>query len=97
MGRPKEKQRMKNITIALPEVYVQNILKLQNIGLVPSRSEAIRNAVKEFLQPAAFLNFLLFLLINMSLKVLPSEPFDATNLISVMVNDVFTDGFNSLR
>ena len=41
--------KMKNITIALPENYVKNLAKIQDIGLVPSRSEAIRLAVKEFL------------------------------------------------
>jgi Arc/MetJ-type ribon-helix-helix transcriptional regulator len=41
---------MKNITIALPEIYVKNIEKLQKIGMVPSRSEAIRLAIREFLK-----------------------------------------------
>lgn len=41
---------MKNITIALPEIYVENIEKIQNVGLVPSRSEAIRLAIREFLK-----------------------------------------------
>ena len=41
---------MKNITIALPEIYVDNIQKIQDIGMVPSRSEAIRLAVREFLK-----------------------------------------------
>ena len=45
-----ERQKMKNITIALPEIYVKNIEKIQNIGLVPSRSEAIRLAIREFLK-----------------------------------------------
>ncbi|MCF2139828.1 MAG: ribbon-helix-helix domain-containing protein [Candidatus Lokiarchaeota archaeon] len=45
-----ERQKMKNITIALPEIYVQNIEKIQKIGLVPSRSEAIRLAIREFLK-----------------------------------------------
>jgi len=45
-----ERQKMKNITIALPENYVDNIEKLQGIGMVPSRSEAIRIAVREFLK-----------------------------------------------
>jgi len=43
------RQKMKNITIALPEIYVTNIEKIQNLGLVPSRSEAIRLAIREFL------------------------------------------------
>jgi Arc/MetJ-type ribon-helix-helix transcriptional regulator len=45
-----ERQKMKNITIALPEIYVDNIEKLQQIGMVPSRSEAIRLAIREFLK-----------------------------------------------
>lgn len=45
-----ERRRMKNITIALPEIFVDNIEKLQEIGLVPSRSEAIRSAIKTFLK-----------------------------------------------
>lgn len=45
-----DRLKMKNITIALPEIYVQNIEKLQKIGMVPSRSEAIRLAIREFLK-----------------------------------------------
>lgn len=45
-----ERQKMKNITIALPEIYVRNIEKLQENGMVPSRSEAIRLAIREFLK-----------------------------------------------
>ena len=45
-----ERQKMKNITIALPEIYVNNIEKLQEMGMVPSRSEAIRLAIREFLK-----------------------------------------------
>lgn len=45
-----ERQKLKNITIALPEVYVKNIEKLQEKGMVPSRSEAIRLAIREFLK-----------------------------------------------
>jgi len=45
-----ERQKMKNITIALPEIYVQNLEKIQEIGMVPSRSEAIRLAIREFLK-----------------------------------------------
>jgi metal-responsive CopG/Arc/MetJ family transcriptional regulator len=44
------REKMKNITIALPEIYVLNLEKVQKIGLVPSRSEAIRIAIREFLQ-----------------------------------------------
>ena len=42
-------KRMQNITIALPEIYVENIEKLQGLGLIPSRSEGIRLAVRRFL------------------------------------------------
>jgi antitoxin ParD1/3/4 len=45
-----ERQKMKNITIALPEIYVDNIEKLQEMGMVPSRSEAIRLALRDFLK-----------------------------------------------
>ena len=45
-----ERKKMKNITIALPEIYVQNLEKLQTLGMVPSRSEAIRSAIREFLK-----------------------------------------------
>lgn len=45
-----ERQKMKNITIALPEVIVENLEKLQQIGMVPSRSEGIRLAIREFLK-----------------------------------------------
>jgi antitoxin ParD1/3/4 len=45
-----ERQKMKNITIALPEIYVNNIEKLQENGMVPSRSEGIRLAIREFLK-----------------------------------------------
>jgi len=41
---------MKNITINLPDLYDDNIQKLINLQIIPSRSEAIRLALKEFLQ-----------------------------------------------
>ena len=44
------KQKMRNITIALPQIYVDNIAKIQDIGMVPSRSEAIRLSIKSFLK-----------------------------------------------
>jgi len=40
---------MKNITINLPEIYDFNIQKLIKMKLIPSRSEAIRTALREFL------------------------------------------------
>jgi len=42
-------QPMKNITINIPELYDKNIQKLINMKLLPSRSEAIRTALREFL------------------------------------------------
>ncbi len=45
----KEKSTMKNITINIPENYDLNIQKLIKMKLVPSRSEAIRCALREFL------------------------------------------------
>lgn len=50
MPRNQNRPPMKNITINLPELYLENIEKLINLNLVPNRSEAVRNAVKEFLQ-----------------------------------------------
>ena len=44
-----EKTPMKNITINLPEIYEKNIQKLIRLKLIPSRSEAIRTAVREYL------------------------------------------------
>jgi len=40
---------MQIITINLPEQYIQAIQSLQDIGICPSRSEAIRTALKGFL------------------------------------------------
>jgi len=45
-----DRQKMKNITIALPNNYVLNLEKLQKIGMIPSRSEGIRLAIREFLK-----------------------------------------------
>jgi len=42
-------QPMKNITINIPELYDTNIQKLIKMKLLPSRSEAIRTALREFL------------------------------------------------
>ena len=44
------RQRMKNITIALPEPYIIGIEYLCDIKLIPSRSEGIRTALREFLK-----------------------------------------------
>lgn len=40
---------MTNITINIPELYDENIQKLIAMKIVPSRSEAIRTALREFL------------------------------------------------
>jgi hypothetical protein len=45
-----EKMKLQNITIALPEVYIDNLEKLIEIGIISSRSEGIRIAIQEFLQ-----------------------------------------------
>jgi len=47
--KKKIKPKMVNITINLPEIYDQNIQKLIKMKVVPSRSEAIRIALREFL------------------------------------------------
>lgn len=46
----KKKSPMQNITINIPECYDKNIQKLIGLGLVSSRSEAIRTAIREYLQ-----------------------------------------------
>ncbi|TFG10211.1 MAG: ribbon-helix-helix protein, CopG family [Promethearchaeota archaeon] len=40
---------MKNITINLPDLYVDKLQQLIKQGILPSRSEAVRIAVREFL------------------------------------------------
>jgi Arc/MetJ-type ribon-helix-helix transcriptional regulator len=47
--KKKPKPKMINITINLPEIYDENIQKLITNKIVPSRSEAIRIALREFL------------------------------------------------
>ena len=44
-----KKPRMKNITINLPKIYDENIQKLIKMKVVPSRSEYVRIALREFL------------------------------------------------
>ena len=39
---------MQNITINIPDIYDKNIQKLIKMKVVPSRSEAIRTALREF-------------------------------------------------
>ena len=43
------KTKMRNITINIPEIYDKNIQKLIKMKLLPSRSEAIRTALREYL------------------------------------------------
>ena len=45
----KKKNKMINITINIPECYDENIQKLIQMKIVPSRSEAIRTALRDFL------------------------------------------------
>lgn len=49
IGKKRTKPKMVNITINLPEIYDVNIQKLIKKKIVPSRSEAIRIALREFL------------------------------------------------
>ena len=44
-----KKPKMVNITINIPEIYDENIQKLKKMKLIPSRSEAVRVALREFL------------------------------------------------
>lgn len=48
-NRKEKKPKMQNITINIPEIYDENIQKLIRMKVVPSRSEAIRIAIREFL------------------------------------------------
>jgi len=41
---------MKNVSVALPESYLKLIKKLIDAEVLPSRSEAVRNAVREYLE-----------------------------------------------
>jgi Arc/MetJ-type ribon-helix-helix transcriptional regulator len=45
-----DKAPMQNITINIPEIYDKNIQKLKEKGLVISRSQAVRTALKEYLE-----------------------------------------------
>jgi len=47
--KKKQKTKMTNITINIPEIYDENIKKLIQMKIVPSRSEAIRTALREFI------------------------------------------------
>lgn len=47
--KKKQKTKMTNITINIPEIYDENIKKLIQMKIIPSRSEAIRTALREFI------------------------------------------------
>jgi len=42
--------KLQNITIALPEIYCENLQRLQEMGIISSRSDGIRRAIQEFLE-----------------------------------------------
>ena len=46
--KKEKKSAMQNITINIPDIYDTNIQKLIKMKIVPSRSEAIRMALREF-------------------------------------------------
>jgi len=50
LPKPEKEKRptMQNITINIPDIYDTNIQKLIKMKIVPSRSEAIRMALREF-------------------------------------------------
>lgn len=48
-NKENEHKALQNITIALPEIYCDNLLKLQEMGVISSRSDGIRKAISEFL------------------------------------------------
>ena len=45
-----EDRALQNITIALPEIYCENLRKLQEMGIISSRSDGIRKAISQFLE-----------------------------------------------
>ncbi|MBN2155916.1 MAG: hypothetical protein JW776_07725 [Candidatus Lokiarchaeota archaeon] len=48
--KKEEDAKLQNITIALPEIYCTNLAKLQEMGIISSRSDGIRKAIEEFLE-----------------------------------------------
>ncbi|MFX0071287.1 MAG: ribbon-helix-helix domain-containing protein [Candidatus Hermodarchaeota archaeon] len=48
-NKKKNSINMKNITINIPDIYDQRIKELIEKKIIPSRSEAIRTALREFL------------------------------------------------
>ena len=47
--KDEKEAKLQNITIALPEIYCDNLKKLQEMGIISSRSDGIRRAIQEFL------------------------------------------------
>jgi len=47
--KKKAKERMQNVTIALPEFYVLHLEKLRKNGIIPNRSEGIRLALRRLI------------------------------------------------
>ena len=45
-----KKRKMVNITINIPDIYDANIQKLIKMNLLSNRSEAVRIALREYLQ-----------------------------------------------
>ncbi|MFX1338033.1 MAG: ribbon-helix-helix domain-containing protein [Promethearchaeota archaeon] len=56
MNDNKKKITMKNITINIPDIYDRKIQWLIERKLIPSRSEAIRTALREFLHKEYSIN-----------------------------------------
>ena len=48
--KKEKKPTMQNITINIPDIFDINIQKLIRLKVVPSRSEAIRIALREYLE-----------------------------------------------
>ena len=48
--KKKEKKKMVSVTCNIPEIYDKNIQKLIGMNILPSRSEGIRLALREYLQ-----------------------------------------------
>jgi len=71
-NQKKGRTPMKNITINIPDIYDNNIQKLIKMKLLPSRSEAIRTALREFLNKEY----------NKNLDLLGFFDFDKTEKVS---------------
>ena len=49
MSKKRNKTPMQNITVYIPEIYDDNIQTMIDLKLTPSRSEAVRTAIREYL------------------------------------------------